>query len=255
MVIQWRIAEKDGTLIAQIPRALFCVEIHRELAYLGTRLGEIYCIDIKHKLLKNQSKADNSALFSLYHDGRSLWAGGQLGRLMELDPDTLELRSYLQVSSKSLRRIYPDGEDLVLCASDGYVYRYTKQSRKITHTQRCSDNSVFAWQSRNGKTVTAGRDARIHQWQEQEEVQDINAHWYTINDLALNPEHPLLASSSMDKSIKIWQESDLKLLKVIDRERYEAHTSSVNKVFWLDSDLLVSCSDDRSVQLFRVEMS
>lgn len=255
MAVLWRCAEKDGTLVAQIPAAIFCLEIHHDMLFLGTRLGEIYSLDFKHKLLKNQSKADNSALFALHHDGNSLWAGGQMGRLMELDPVSLELKSFVQVSDKSIRRLYAQGEHLIVCCSDGSVYVYDKASRKIIAQQRCSDNSVFAWQSRNGAAFTAGRDARIHQWEEQTEVQDVNAHWYTINDLSLNPELPLLASASMDKSVKIWQELDLKLLKVIDKERLEAHSSSVNRLLWLDAERLVTCSDDRSVQLFRIEMN
>jgi WD40 repeat protein len=57
----------------------------------------------------------------------------------------------------------------------------------------------------------------------------------------------------MDKTIKVWNE-ELDLLKVVDLERNDSHTNCINKVEWLDENMFVSCSDDRSLVLWKVEI-
>jgi WD40 repeat protein len=56
----------------------------------------------------------------------------------------------------------------------------------------------------------------------------------------------------MDKSIKVWDLEDLKLLKVIDKARHAGHGTSVNKLFWT-TDQLFSASDDRSISAWDIE--
>ena len=55
----------------------------------------------------------------------------------------------------------------------------------------------------------------------------------------------------MNKTIKIWDLESQKLLKVIDEGRHNGHKNSVNKLFWFRySDLLVTCSDDRTLAVW-----
>jgi WD40 repeat protein len=58
----------------------------------------------------------------------------------------------------------------------------------------------------------------------------------------------------MDKSIKVWDRASRKLLKVIDKSRHAGHGTSVNKLVWMKyNDLLVSCSDDRTISVWDVK--
>ena len=57
----------------------------------------------------------------------------------------------------------------------------------------------------------------------------------------------------MDKTIKFWNDQ-LELVKVIDFARYQGHTNCINKVEWIDENMFVSCSDDRSLCLWKVEI-
>ncbi|MEO1450603.1 MAG: WD40 repeat domain-containing protein, partial [Bacteroidota bacterium] len=82
----------------------------------------------------------------------------------------------------------------------------------------------------------------------------IPAHNFTLNHFAYSPDKQYLLTVSRDKTIKLWQASDLKLLKVIDYARNEGHRHSVNKIKWLRADnSVISCGDDR--QLFRWKIS
>ena len=76
---------------------------------------------------------------------------------------------------------------------------------------------------------------------------------FTINHLAFSPDGRLLATCSMDKSIKLWDADTLALLRVVDRARHAGHGTSVNKLFWPGTqNRLVSCSDDRSLAVWQV---
>lgn len=257
MVVHWRCKEKDGFLLAQIPAPIFCsyFDPASKTLWVGTNQGEIYILDTHHKLLKNKLKVDTNALFSLYFDGEVLYAAGHGGRLLTLDAHSLDLLKFLKISEKSIRQIEPYKDELLLPSSDGFVYAYSPKEHSSRSLGKRSEMSVFCVRMLNENLFTTGRDARIHVWEKEKEVQDINAHWYTINDLAFNPDASLLASSSMDKSIKLWDPKNMELLKVIDKERLNGHHSSVNKLIWLTENRLVSCSDDRSVQLFDIQHS
>jgi WD40 repeat protein len=56
----------------------------------------------------------------------------------------------------------------------------------------------------------------------------------------------------MDKSIKVWNTEDMKLLKVIDRARHGGHGTSVNKILWLSEHRLVSAGDDRNIIIWDI---
>ena len=77
---------------------------------------------------------------------------------------------------------------------------------------------------------------------------------FAINDIAYRPDGAFLATASMDKSIKIWQADDLRLVKVVDRARHAGHATSINKLLWLpENNWLVSASDDRSISVWEIE--
>jgi WD40 repeat protein len=78
-------------------------------------------------------------------------------------------------------------------------------------------------------------------------LRDIPAHNYHINDIKFNPSASLFATVSMDKTLKIWDSETLKLLKVVDRFKQDAHTNSVNKIIWLNENELITCGDDKLI--------
>jgi WD40 repeat protein len=81
------------------------------------------------------------------------------------------------------------------------------------------------------------------------------AHMFAIYDIKFHPTKPYFATSSRDKSIKIWDAENFKLRKVISREKgMESHSHSVNKICWESSkEQLVSVSDDTNVMVWDVE--
>jgi WD40 repeat protein len=56
----------------------------------------------------------------------------------------------------------------------------------------------------------------------------------------------------MDKTIKIWDLGDYSLLRVMDKQRHNAHVNAINKIAWISPHKFVSISDDRSLMLWEL---
>ena len=117
------------------------------------------------------------------------------------------------------------------------------------------ENSVFGLDYHGDDLLySCGRDAHIKLWDiwAQKELISVPAHMYQAKSLSMHS--GLLLSASMDKSIKIWDE-DLNLLKVVDFARDQAHINSVNKVEWLNKEVFISSSDDRTLIIWQVQLN
>lgn len=105
--------------------------------------------------------------------------------------------------------------------------------------------------------ISGSRDAKLKIWDvsaDYQQVEEIAAHLYAINHIAFSPDGTHFATASMDKSIKVWDANEMKLLKVIDKARHTGHGTSVNKLLWTSyNNQLVSASDDRSISVWDVQ--
>lgn len=254
MLVLWNTSSADGKLISRIPEPIFSMAYHTQnhTCAVGTRDGAIYEIDVRTLQLVRQWKAHPSAIFDLAYLDDELLSLGNDGTLVTWKSGTKESSQKVQLSQKSLRCAAMNANELWIGGSEGIVWELNRENLQIKTQIQASTNSVFALQLLEDGLFTVGRDAHLHRWQDGMEIADIAAHWYTIHALSLSPNGRFLLTGSMDKSIKVWDSQSLTLLKVIDRERYNAHASSVNKLVWMDENHFLSCSDDRSICLFQI---
>lgn len=252
-LVRWRRDHPDGELLAQVPEPLFSCAVSPDERFLAfaSREGTLYLLDLVSRQLQAQWKAHASAVFEVFFQDGFLVSAGEDGVLRAWQLNGSPLWEQV-ISDSSLRCVLPDAEGWWVGSSDGRIYRFNPEHRRIESSLEGHEQSVFALALTGNRLYSAGRDARIRVWNPSSGEQEkfINAHWYSIHALAASPDGQWLLSGSMDKTIRLWDLPSLELKKVIDTEKYEAHTSSVNRIVWLDNQHFVSCSDDRRILLF-----
>jgi len=262
LIVEWNHEEiGDGQLLARTEKpiySLFTDTNHTQLL-AGTSSGNLHVIDLHSGKEIRNIEAHRGGIFDIKSFGNYYLTGGEDGKLQVWNED-LNLFKSLTLSEKSTRiiAIHPDGKSIAVGNSDHKIRIYNTEFECVElfddHT-----NSVFALQfSNDGQFLfSGGRDAKLHMRDVKNHfvlLQDIPAHTLHINHISINPSGNLLATASMDKTVKIWDAVSLQLLKVIDKQKFDGHLSSVNKILWLNHTQLLSSSDDRTVMKWEIEM-
>lgn len=80
------------------------------------------------------------------------------------------------------------------------------------------------------------------------------AHYWAIYDIVFEPSGKWMATASRDKTIKIWDYKQGKVLRRIEGNKDQAHTHSVNKLLYCEAlEILVSTGDDGSLKLWQIQ--
>ena len=210
-------------------------------------------------------------VFSMLHlsTQHQLWMARGDGTLLIWDSRDWTLLQQIRLSTERLRHISPrpggsahsPSTQIALSCSDGRVYLLNAQSAETMQVLEGHLSSVFctAWSPDGTRLFSGSRDARLRLWESDAQGRwqldtVVPAHNFTINDLLMEPRGRWLFSASRDKSIKVWDAKTLKLLKVLEKPRHDAHTRSVNALHWHEPlQALISASDDRQIKVWRVE--
>jgi len=254
-VVKWDIDNpEEGTMILQSGEAFYSIAKVGNTLKVGSRSGVIYTVDLATNSLVESTQLHQGGVFFI--GGK--YSGGEDGVLLR--PKTIADsvgghfgKNTMLLAPDSLRCAVESEDSLFVGASDNIIYELDKSTYEVKQKLMGHTNSVFALALIDENTlVSTGRDAMIRAWDLTigKEVHSVPAHEYQAKSLSYNGH--ILLSSSMDKSIKLWSK-ELELLKVIDLDRYDGHTNCINKVEWLDENMFVSCSDDRSLYLWKVE--
>lgn len=254
MLIKWNISQPDtGLLVAKTPVPIYDMARKNNLVFLALKNGAVHVIDESNNEEIRQLLISKFPIFSLKIIANMLYIGAENGVLFALDLFTYKILYKIKLSDKSIRSLdYFDGKILAGC-SDSYLYQLNPSLEFLQKTKAHSE-TIFSVAHTAEKIITGGKDALINiHSKDLITEKSIEAHWLHVKNLGVNPKIPdLLFSTSMDKTIRIWNCQSWELLKVIDKEKYDGHTSSVNCGLWLDEKTLISCSDDRLIMAFRI---
>ena len=250
----------DGRLIGKDDdNILTILPCSNGIIFGGTLQGNILWID-KDRNTARKISHHTKGVFDLVQYKEELISTGADGRITFWDIDKLIPKESLLLSHKNLRRvaIHPDKELMAVGAGDGSIYIMDPNKKNLVFIiKNAHERTVFSLLfSANGDTlISGGMDAKLKTWNCAlwENKSDVPAHWYTINDMALHPIQPILATGSRDKNIKIWNAETLEFLKVLDRSKYDAHFNSVNSILWSeDGQFLYSGGDDRIIRIWEM---
>lgn len=255
LLVQWELNQPEaGQLIANANQPIYSIASGKRSLLLGLKNGTIHVLNLKDLSEEKQLLIANNPIFCIENYKDHFLIGTQKGVLYLMD-DSYKIVLKKQISSQSIRSIRVANDEIIVGSTDNHLYGLNDRFEEIAPCVEHPD-TVFSIETYQNYLITGCKDARmrIFDIQTRDLIKTIDAHWYHIKSLHKHPSQPLLLSTSMDKTMRLWNTDTYELLKVIDFEKYEAHTSSVNCGLWLNENTVISCSDDRSIQAFHIEI-
>ncbi|MEM6815374.1 MAG: WD40 repeat domain-containing protein [Bacteroidota bacterium] len=260
MVVLWNVETPDeGEVLLKVSGSIYAVKFDNinSVLYVGQNLYGIYKIDFNSKKVITSIRFGNYQIFDIQIIKDTLWVALQSGEVVILTMD-LQLISRNKLGLNRVRSIEQFENQIAIAFSDNVIRIFNPESKELVYELKGHKNAVFSARYHpSGKYLTSvGRDAQVKVWDASENYtlrESIAAHLYTINHLVFRKDGRYFVTASMDKTIKLWDAYNFKLLKVLDKHRHAGHSNSVNKLLWMNyHDLLVSCSDDRSISIWEI---
>lgn len=259
-VVQWNLAKPDvGRVMAQIEGSVYAMRLEPDTSvlWIGQNYEGIHGVDVTNQARIFSISLPKQAIYSIQFWGSQVWVGHDGGLITVLDRATKQVIRHVKAGQKSVRTMCLLGtEKLAVGYSDGFI-RVFNAGFELVESWQAHQNSVFSvvYRKEDQALYSVGRDAHIkcYSLEDQQEVNSIPGHIYAINDFVFSPDGFHFATASMDKTIKIWETETMQLKKVIDFARYGSHQNSVNRLIWSSyEDLLVSCSDDKNISVWKI---
>lgn len=213
--------------------------------------------------LAGHTKAVLSIAF--HPQGKLLASGGADGTVRLWDVGAGEKGSHAQpvgILQANPRYVYaiafsPDGHRLAVAGTELSLrqwdmtqpdYPEVVTARKVVQAAGEQDIYSVAF-SPDGAQVACGGNSLIHLWQGERPPLILRGHAAWIYSLAFSPDSALLASSSGDRTVRLWDTADGRLRAVLS-----GHSETVYKVaFAPGGDFVVSCSFDGSIRFWDVQ--
>jgi WD40 repeat protein len=262
LLVEWDIRSSDlGKPLAQMKNSVYALhfEKSKNRIWAAENFEGLHVIDLESRKEIASVALNKAAVFDIKTYKDFVFVAGGDGVITVIDSQNMAFKKHIKASNKSVRTlaINPVEREIAAGYSDHSIRVFDLQSFELKKQIMAHDNSVFSISyTPNFKTLISGsRDARLKMWDSTsnyELKESLVAHLFTINHIELNPSGKLIATCSMDKSIKLWDAKNYKLLKVIDQARHAGHGTSVNRVYWLNEESLISASDDRSLSLWKI---
>ena len=260
-VVQWNLQKPDlGKVLAQITGSVYAMayDAPSGIFWVGQNFEGIHGIRVADQSRIFSIQIPSLSIFAIEIIEGQVWLGHQDGLITVIDQATQSVKKRIKAGESNVRSfcILPNRE-LAVGASDGFI-RIFDLDFKLKNAWKAHATSVFSmvYQFEFDALVSVGRDAYLKKWNLAGERQgeEVPAHIYSINALVQSPCGQYLATGSMDKTIKIWDSSTLRLLKVLDFARYGGHKNSINRLIWSTyDDLLVSASDDKNISVWKID--
>lgn len=257
MLVKWSINEpQEGLLLAQADHPIYSMTSFGIYIALGLSNGDLYLHHMQDPSKSRRIEVSKQSIYSLCSvNSSTLLVGDGSGFVTAFDESFKVLRK-IRLGQTAIRVMYSWQDHIYTGATGGMLYVLNSDLELIKNIQ-AHDDSLFALCATSKHLISGGKDAMIKHWNtELELVQEpIPAHLYHVKSLAWNEQENVILSTSMDKSIRIWDSDRLELLKVINFEKYETHTSSINCGLWFNENTLISCSDDRKICSFELNFN
>lgn len=259
-VVEWSLKKMAFLMIKwPIQSSAYALENFDNQLICGERSGRITIFDFLSQRLTADFVAHPLPVFSLkvIRHKRELVSVSEDGSMAVWSMDNYKelFRQTISTATARTIAISPDEKEIAVGCKDGIIYLFNSEDYSLKRKLSGHTGAITALSySADGSELLSGsRDAHLKVWDETGlEKNNITAHMFAIYGIAVHPFEPLFATCSQDKSIKIWDSTNFRLLKILSIDKTgSGHTHSVNVVHWTaDGKHLLSAGDDRTVLLW-----
>ena len=225
---------------------------------VGQSKGGVHFINLSTGKEEKLVQLHTAAVFVINYTSkhRLILTGGGDGLVQVMNHECQLIHS-LQLTSAKIRSIIftVDEERCIIGCGDGTIAVISLHNFSIIHQWQAHQpgfgvNTLCLSQD-DTILLSGSRDAHLNIYNAVsfELLQSIPAHNYAIYDISFHASGDFFATASRDKSVKIWDARNFQLLVKLDKESFDGHINSVNKLLWLNDDL-VSTGDDRSILIW-----
>lgn len=202
-----------------------CDTFNQQVMITGSKDGKIYLWHIA----KSESEEGSNLEFSLVKKYKG-HVGGIVG---------------LNIGRKT-------GTVFVSAGADGFIKLWNFESKSCKSLQTQAKELNFVKISPNEKYIIYGsheKTLRVHSTADMTQITSLAAHKRGIWDAEFAPMERKIASGSSDMTVKVWDYTDVKTIKL--EKTLEGHTSAVLRVKWLLYGLqLLSGAADGTIKLW-----
>lgn len=263
-VVLWNVRKPDqGKLIAKTQGTVYslCYLKEKNKLFISVNKDGIHLVDLESGREEWMHPTPGQSWFRMRHWDGKVFISGSQGQLLSIQLSAFEIQN-IKIGNSDLRAvsIQTGGKRIAIGNSNGDIQIFNSDfdwqySEKLAH-----EKTVFGlnFYPNTNRLISVGRDAKMSLWEISAQnvlnkIISIPAHIFGIHDVVVHPKKPLIATASMDKTIKIWDAETLKLLRVLDKSRHAGHGHSINQLLWLEEqELLLSCSDDRTISAWNI---
>ncbi|KAL6822553.1 hypothetical protein V8C40DRAFT_249898 [Trichoderma camerunense] len=200
------------------------------------------------QILEGHSDEVNSVVFS--PDGQRLASGSSDGTIKIWDVNSGSCQTLECYDSVSSIVFSPDGQQLASGFPDGVKVWDIKGSSFYLQTSKSFNHDVYSVNfSRNGRLAFGLSNGIVGVWDMKSTyLQTFNGHKKPVLSVVFSPDNQLLASGSVDKTIKVWDVNSGACLQTL--ERHNGWIKSV--IFCPNGHRLISGSSDGTITVWDV---
>lgn len=247
---------------AQFPAIVYaiCHIPEKQILLVGTSAGSIHILDLAKKTEIKILQHHTSSIFDLKYSAQTncFYSAGGDGNFAICSLETLSLIKIKKLCEEKVRSLDLNYHSSEIAIASGdcniRIFDLKTLEEKKTFTAHTLSANVVCYSPDGSLILTGGRDAHLNIWDSKNFslIKNIPAHNYAIYDIVFSPDNELFATASRDKTIKIWDAETFELQARINKENFDGHVNSVNKLLWME-DYLVSTGDDRAVMVWEVK--
>ncbi|MCE3294868.1 MAG: hypothetical protein K0R65_582 [Crocinitomicaceae bacterium] len=222
---------------------------------IGTSAGALHIIDLAARKEIKHFVQHTQAIFSMCENRikKHLYSGDASGNLAVWNTGNWELILFLPLECGKIRSVTCDesGNQLFLACQSGEIKIFDTATFNETASffaHENGTNTFHLWPGLPSTLLSAGKDGYIRAWNLEsfEKIIEIPAHNFGIYQLAFLNDGQNFVSVSRDKSIKLWDSSNFKVLQKIER-KHGGHSHAVNAIYKKSENEFVTVGDDKRI--------